>query len=55
MDHHRFDRLTRILSRGLSRRGALAGLAALTGMTVAPSEEAAAKKKKRKKKKKQWS
>ena len=51
MDSERFDTVTRVLARGLSRRGALAGLAALTGISLVQIDDAAAKKKKKKKKK----
>lgn len=49
MDDNRFDRLTRMLGNGATRRGALALLAGVVGATLA---EGAAQKKKKKKKKK---
>src|SRR5688572_2103548 len=55
MDSEQFDTLTRSLALGLSRRSAIAGLAALTGLNLAQIDQAAAKKKRRKKKKKKGS
>ena len=49
MDSDRFDTLTRLLTHGLSRRDALAGLAVLTGISLAQIDETAAKKKRKKK------
>jgi hypothetical protein len=48
MEHERFDRLTRNLAHGLTRRGAIAVLTALTGVTLAASDDADARKKKQK-------
>jgi hypothetical protein len=50
VDRERFDALARGLARGTSRRGAVAGLAALTGVGLSQLHETAAKKRKSKKK-----
>ena len=55
VDSERFDSLVRVLATGISRRGALAGLAALTGPSLVDLDEAGAKKKRKKKKKKKTS
>ena len=55
MDDNRFDRFTRSLDEGLTRRRlgqALAGLVLGGAISRLPSDEAAAKKKKKKKRKK---
>jgi hypothetical protein len=51
VDSERFDRLTRLLAQGLSRRAAVVGLAALSGLGLAQHETAVARKKRKKKKK----
>ena len=48
MEQTRFDTLTRNLAHGLTRRGAIAALAALTGAGRAISDDAEAKRKKKK-------
>src|SRR5688500_7272337 len=55
VDSKRFYSLVRVLATGISRRGALAGMAALTGRGLVDLDEAAAKKKRGKKKKKKTS
>ena len=41
LDGERFAMLARVLALGLSRRGALTGLAALTGISLTPIDGAA--------------
>jgi hypothetical protein len=49
MEHERFDALTRVLVRGMSRRGAAATFASLMGVAALPADFAAKKKRKTKK------